>query len=252
MKKNIDEKNNSHSFLNNKSIISTFNNAINGMISAVRSERNIKIHLLAAILVIATTLVLDFSRIELAILSVCIILVFMAEFFNTAMEEVVDLVTEGRYSKVAKNVKDISAGAVLVTAINAILVGYLLMYEKVKKLFLGGSFSLKRVFSSPSHLTFLAVCLVLILVVLLKGIFYKKKTSHLQGGTVSGHSALAFVMATICAILASNFEVTLIVYFIAFLVAEARVEAKIHTIQEVIVGAILGIAVALLLFMGFY
>ena len=211
-----------------------------------------KIHLVAAIMVIATTLVLDFSRIELAILSICIILVFMAEFFNTAIEEIVDLVTDGRYSKVAKKVKDIAAGAVLVTAINAVLVGYLLMYEKIKKLVLGGSFALKRVVSSPSHMTFLAVALVFIVVLLLKAIFFKRKTTHLQGGTVSGHSALAFTMATICAILAKNFEVTLIVYFIAILVAESRVEAKIHTVKEVVIGAIVGVLVALLLFNGFY
>lgn len=251
MKNNKDEGN-SKTYLNNKSMINTFNNAINGIISAVRSERNMKIHLVAAIMVIATTLVLDFSRIELAILSICIILVFMAEFFNTAIEEIVDLVTDGRYSKVAKKVKDIAAGAVLVTAINAVLVGYLLMYEKIKKLVLGGSFALKRVVSSPSHMTFLAVALVFIVVLLLKAIFFKRKTTHLQGGTVSGHSALAFTMATICAILAKNFEVTLIVYFIAILVAESRVEAKIHTVKEVVIGAIVGVLVALLLFNGFY
>lgn len=251
MKNNKDEGN-SKTYLNNKSMINTFNNAINGIISAVRSERNMKIHLVAAIMVIATTLVLDFSRIELAILSICIILVFMAEFFNTAIEEIVDLVTDGRYSKVAKKVKDIAAGAVLVTAINAVLVGYLLMYEKIKKLVLGGSFALKRVVSSPSHMTFLAVALVFIVVLLLKAIFFKRKTTHLQGGTVSGHSALAFTMATICAILAKNFEVTLIVYFIAILVAEYRVEAKIHTVKEVVIGAIVGVLVALLLFNGFY
>ncbi|NLW52874.1 MAG: phosphatase PAP2 family protein [Tissierellia bacterium] len=249
MRKDLDEKGKpKKSFLNNKSMIDTLNNALNGIIGAVRSERNMKIHLFAAILVIGASLVLNVSRIELAILSICIILVFITEFVNTAIEEIVDMTTQGRYSKSAKTIKDISAGAVFVTAVNAVLVGYLIMYEKVKQVILTGNFALKRVFSAPSHLTFLAVGLVLIAVLLLKGLFYKKNTTHLQGGTVSGHSALAFTLATIGSILASNFEVTVIFFIVAALVAEARVEGKLHTIGEVVLGAILGISISLLLF----
>ena len=236
------------SFLTNKSMVDTFNNAITGVVGAVRSERNMKIHLACAILIMLLSLFLEISRIELAILSICIILVFITEFINTAIEEIVDLVTQGRYSKVAKKVKDIAAGAVFVTAVNALLVGYLIMYEKVKKLLLTGDSALARVLSTPSHLIFIVISLVLISVVLLKGIFYKKKTSHLQGGTVSGHSAISFALATIGAILANNFEVSVILFAIAALVAEARVEGKIHTLLEVVVGALLGTGIALLLF----
>lgn len=243
---------NKKNFVTNRSLIDTFNNALSGILNAVRSERNMKIHLVMSILVILSTLFLDFSKMELAILSIVIVLVFITEFINTAIEEVVDLLTKGRYSKVAKRVKDISAGAVFLAAISSLLIAYLIMYDKVKKLLLGGDLSISRVLQKPEHMTFLAVSLVLISVILIKGIFYKRKTTHFQGGTVSGHSALAFTLATIAAILAKNFEVSLITFIIAGLVAEARVEAKIHTIREVILGAILGIAVSLLLFQGYY
>lgn len=240
-----------HSFLSNKSFIDTFNNAINGLIGAVRSERNMKVHLTAALLVGISTLFLDFSKIELAILTICIVMVFVAEFFNTAIEEVVDLQTQGRYSKVAKTVKDIAAGAVFVTAISSILVGYLIMYDKVKAIFLGKPIAIKRVFASSSHLIFLSVSLVLVLVILLKALFFKKQTTHLQGGTVSGHTALAFCLATIAAILAKNFEISVVLFLLAVLVGESRIESKIHTFREVIFGAILGTLVSLLLFYGY-
>ncbi|MDO5027403.1 MAG: diacylglycerol kinase [Tissierellia bacterium] len=250
MKKSNDGKKH-QSFLSNKSLIDTFNNAISGLIMAVRSERNMKIHLTAAILVCLSTIFLDFSKIELAILTVCIVMVFVAEFINTAIEEIVDLQTQGRYSKVAKTVKDIAAGAVFITAVASVLVAYLIMYDKIKGIFLGKPLAIKRVFASTSHLIFIAISLILILVVLLKSIFFKKHTTHLQGGTVSGHSALSFCLATIAAILAKNFEVTILSYILALLVAESRTEAKIHTFREVVIGAVLGIFIALLLFYNY-
>lgn len=252
MRRDLDENGKpKNSFLTNKSIIDTVNNAINGITQAVRSERNLKIHLFASILVYVLSIVLNVTRVELAILSICIILVFIAEFFNTAIEEIVDLVTQGRYSKVAKTVKDVSAGAVFLCSINAVLVGYIIMYDKLKNLILTGDVALYRIFNRPSHLIFLVISIVTVSVLLLKSLFFKKDTSHLQGGTVSGHAAISFALATVAAILANNFEVTLIIYAIALLVAEARVEAKIHTIREVVLGAILGILVAALLFMKY-
>lgn len=252
MRKDLDEHGKpKNSFLKNKSMIDTFNNALNGITQAVRSERNLKIHLFASILVYILSIVLNVTRVELAILSICIILVFIAEFFNTAIEEIVDLVTQGRYSKVARTVKDVSAGAVFLCAANAVMVGYIIMYDKLRNLILTGNVALYRIFNRPSHLIFLAISIVVISVLLLKALFFKKDTTHLQGGTVSGHAAIAFALATVGAILAKNFEVSLIIYAIAFLVAEARVEAKIHTVREVIFGAILGTVVAGLLFMKY-
>lgn len=251
MKFNKDEKKRP-SFLSNKSFIDNFNNAINGLIGAVRSEKNIKVHLAAAIIVAILTLILDFTKVELAILSICVVMVFVTEFINTAIEEIVDLQTQGRYSKVAKVVKDIAAGAVFVTAINAVLVGYLLIYDKIRDIFLGKPLNLGKIYKSPSHLIFISLVLVLISVLILKALFFKKKTTHLQGGTVSGHTAIAFNLAVIATILAKDFEVSVVVLLLAALVAESRVEAKIHTLREVVFGAILGSVIPLLLFINYY
>ena len=235
-------------FVRNKSMIHTFDNALTGIINAIRSERNMKIHLISAILVLLVSVTLKVSKIELAILSICIVLVFMAEIFNTAIEELTDMVTRGRYSKFAKKAKDYSAGAVFITAIMSIFVGFLILYPKLKRFVQTGDTGFASLLGSKSHVTFIAVALVLMLTIALKGIFYKKNTTHFQGGTVSGHSALAFCLATVGAMLSGVFAHVILYYMLALLVAEARVEARIHTVREIILGAILGTGVTYIIF----
>lgn len=235
---------------NNSKLVDSFNNAINGIIQSISSERNMIIHIILAIAVLAVSFFLNFTRIELIIVATTIVLVLCAELFNTAIETLTDLVTDNKYHTMAKRVKDISAGAVLLTAINAIIVGYLLIYPKVK-LILAGNTVIERVIKNKEHLAVLSIALILILVLLLKGIFYKKNTTHLFGGSVSGHSALGFNIATIGAIISKDFVVTLLLFALAILVAESRYESGIHTKREVIIGSALGVLVAVILFSSY-
>lgn len=234
---------------NNSKLVDSFNNAINGIIQSISSERNMIIHIILAIAVLAVSFFLNFTRIELIVVATTIVLVLCAELFNTAIETLTDLVTDNKYHTMAKRVKDISAGAVLLTAINAIIVGYLLIYPKVK-LILGGNTVIERVIKNKEHLAVLSIALVLILVLMLKGIFYKKNTTHLFGGSISGHSALGFNLATIGAIISKDFVVSLLLFGLAGLVAESRYESGVHTRKEVIFGAFLGLLVAAALFSG--
>ena len=235
---------------NNSKLVDSFNNAINGIIQSISSERNMIIHIILAIAVLAVSFFLNFTRIELIIVATTIVLVLCAELFNTAIETLTDLVTDNKYHTMAKRVKDISAGAVFLTAINAIIVGYLLIYPKVK-LILAGNTVIERVIKNKEHLAVLSIALILILVLLLKGIFYKEDTTHLFGGSVSGHSALGFNISTIGAIISKDFVVTLLLFALAILVAESRYESGIHTKREVIIGAALGVLVAVILFSSY-
>ncbi len=76
----------------------------------------------------------------------------------------------------------------------------------------------------------------------------KSGGTFFQGGGISGHAALSFCMATIVSFIAKNGLVTLCAFFMAFLVAESRVEGKIHKPSEAIVGAIMGVCVAIFIF----
>lgn len=115
--------------MKNFNFISSFNYAIQGIVSVLKTEKNMKFHYLTALLVVIFSLFFNISSIEFMIILFSIILVVFAEMVNTAIERTVDLVVQD-YNPIAKYVKDVSAGAVLITAINAIVCAYLIFYEK--------------------------------------------------------------------------------------------------------------------------
>lgn len=227
-----------------KNLIESFNHAVNGIINAVKTERNLKIHFTVSILVMIISLFFDFSRIELLLLSFTITFVLMAELFNTAIEKIVDLVMKD-YHPLAKLSKDIGAGAVLISAVNAVIVGYLLFFDRLTPF---TSLVLYKLRNSPIYLTFIAIGLVILLTIIFKAKFYRGKGTPFQGGTVSGHSALSFLIATIVSFISENMLVNTLSFILAFLVAESRVEGKIHSLFEVVMGALLGIFIGVLVF----
>lgn len=227
-----------------RSIISSFNYAVSGIISAIKTEKNMKIHYSIALLAIFLSLFFNFTRVEFLLLLFAISLVFVAEMLNTALEKVVDLITQD-YHPLARLTKDIAAGAVLIAALNSLVVGYLLFFDRLNNFTDILFVKIKR---SPIHLTFVALLLVIIITVGLKAKFYKGRGTHFQGGAVSGHAAVSFCIATIIVFLADNMLVTTLSYSLAILVGESRIEGKIHSFTEVLLGSILGTLVGILVF----
>lgn len=105
-----------------KNIINSFKYAIQGFISSFKTERNMKIHVLATIIVIILGIILKITLIEWCMIALAIGAVISAELFNTAIETVVDMISPEKNEK-AKLAKDISAAAVLIVAISAAVVG---------------------------------------------------------------------------------------------------------------------------------
>jgi len=116
--------------MKNNKLMDSFRYAFIGIITAVKDERNMKIHFTAAVLVFLFGFLLRISEIEWIVCVAWIALVIGAEMFNTAIENVVDLVTS-EYSPFAKKAKDISAGAVLVVAIGAAISGCFIFIPKL-------------------------------------------------------------------------------------------------------------------------
>ena len=109
-----------------KNTLSTsFGYAIDGVIYAFWRERNMKIHLLAAIAVVIAGIYLGINRLEWGLLSFTVALVIITEVINTAIEKTVDLVTD-QYHPLAKLAKNMAAGAVLLSAINALIMAYII------------------------------------------------------------------------------------------------------------------------------
>ncbi len=227
-----------------RSIIESFNFAVTGILSALKAEKNMKVHYFIALLVILLSLFFDFTRMEFLLLIFSISLVFIAEMFNTAIETTIDLITTD-YHPLAKLAKDISAGAVLISAANSVIVGYLLFFDRLSSY---SNIVLIKISKSPIHLTFIALLLVIILTIGLKSLFYRGRGTHFQGGTVSGHAAVSFCLATTIAFLSADALIGTFAYGLAILVGESRIEGKIHSLFEVVMGSLLGSIVGILIF----
>ena len=117
----------------------SFKYAVSGIIYSIKTGRNIVIQLLFAVLAICLGILLKISKIEWAIIIFTIFFVIFAEMVNTAIESVVDLVTE-EFSKKAKIAKDVAAGAVLIASINAVCMGLVIFLDRLV-IALGGFFN---------------------------------------------------------------------------------------------------------------
>lgn len=105
-----------------KSLLNSFRYASRGINEILRTERNARIHLVVACVVILAGILVKVSSFELALIFFAIMLVFLAEMSNTAIEKTLDLVDPENNPKVAR-IKDMAAGAVLVASIGAVIMG---------------------------------------------------------------------------------------------------------------------------------
>ncbi|MBQ9942235.1 MAG: diacylglycerol kinase [Christensenellaceae bacterium] len=224
--------------------INSVNHAFEGIVHAFRSEKNMRIHIVTALLVVIAAVLTYCTRYEMIALAITITFVFFAEMINTAVEAVVDLVTD-KYHEMAKIAKNVAAGAVLLSALNALVVGYLVFYRKISNF----SFTpINYMVNLPAHLTFAALVVVTLVVIIIKAKSVKWRGSYIHGGMPSGHSALAFSLFTAMAILGKDAVITSFSVIMAMLVAESRLETNVHTFTEVAVGALLGILITVILF----
>ena len=223
-----------------KRLVDSFNFAIEGLISALKDEKHMKVHILAAIIIVILAIVINASKVEILIISLSVSFVVITELVNTAVEAIVDLVSPERHP-LAKLAKDVAAGAVLVAAINALCVGYLLFYDKLLDIFDGAN-KLHVIAGRKGNISILILILVSILVIVLKTFF--RKGTPLEGGMPSGHSAIAFAAFGILVFMTSDVRILVLGFFMAALVAQSRVKSGIHSIREVLAGGLLGFSVA--------
>jgi diacylglycerol kinase (ATP) len=229
-----------------RSIIWSFNYAIEGIVYALRTQRNMRIHVAAAVLTLCAALVLGVDRIGLAAIVFAISLVFVTELINTAVEAAVDVATD-RYDPLAKVAKDVSAGAVLIAAMNALVVAYLVLFEPLTRVAKQG---LSWVEMAPASITIIALGLVLLAVLISKSLSHEGTFMH--GGWPSGHTAVAFGAATAIGFVTGSAPVFVLAVAIAALVAQSRVEGEIHTIAQVVLGALLGTVIVTAVFQLFF
>ena len=210
-------------------LVSSFNYAFEGIIYVVRTQRNMRIHFIVALAVLPLGVLLGVSRIEMLALILAVAFVLLMEMANTALEMTIDVATPA-FDPRARAAKDIAAGMVLVSAVTALFVGYLVFAPRLQN---PSQRAINTVRRSPVHLTVIAIVVVILLVIAIKAYFGTAAitlVTHSYENQVLV-STLAFVMAT--------------------LVAQTRVEAGVHSTLEVVYGGVLGALVTTAIFQAF-
>jgi diacylglycerol kinase (ATP) len=221
------------------------NFAIEGILHAAKTQRHLRYHLYAAAFVLLLSYAVGVSRMEFLIIALAVIAVLFAEMLNTAVEAMVDLLSP-EHNETAKTAKDVAAGAVLITAMGSVIIGFIVLYPYVRDLFHEGLSIAKH---SREEIAVIAFVLVLIVVVLLKSHF--GKGHPLSGGMPSGHAAFAFSLWVAVTYTTESFIASLLSLILALLIAQSRVTTKVHRAREVILGGLIGASLTFLLFQIF-
>jgi diacylglycerol kinase (ATP) len=227
------------------SLLDSFNYAFEGIIHVLRTQRNLRLHFIVAIVVIGAAAALGVGRLELIVLLLAIAFVLVAEMVNSAIEGAIDVSTTS-FDPNTKLAKDIAAGAVLIASATAVAIGYLVFAHAAAH---RSARVLDRIRDGNAEITAAALVLVMLVVIATKA--YTGRGTPLRGGLPSGHAALAFagwMAATYVIGDDHRFLISSLTFLIALLVAQTRVESGVHSGLEVLYGGALGALTTLVVF----
>jgi diacylglycerol kinase (ATP) len=222
--------------------LESVNCAIEGILWAVKTQRHLRWHFLSAMAVLLLAHFMGLSALEFILLSFAVTLVIFAELINTAIEVVVDMISPD-YHILAKRAKDVAAGAVLVASIGAVVMAFFALSRYVFPLF---GWQLDQLGTAPGEFPVVSVLVVTILVVFLKA--WVGRGTPLHGGMPSGHSAVAFSIATAVVLAGGGVILSLFAVILAAMVSHSRLLLGIHSVREVLAGCALGIVVTVLIY----
>ena len=228
-----------------QNLLESFNFAFEGIIHVLRTQRNMRIHFLIAVVVLVAAVWVGVSKLELIALLLAIAFVFITEMINSAIEQAIDVATTS-FDPLAKLAKDVAAGAVLIATVNAVAIGYLVFSSEVAD---RSSRLLDSLRDAPAQITLVALVLTIIVVIGTKA--YTGRGTPLRGGLPSGHAAIAFagwVAATYVITGPHRFLISSLTFIMALLVAQTRVETGVHSALEVTYGGLLGALITLVVF----
>ncbi len=219
--------------------IDSINCAIEGILYAAKTQKHMRNHFLTAVVLLLALLVMRVSALEFTLIAISVSFVLFAELVNTAIEVVVDMVSPD-FHPLAKLAKDVAAGAVLVAAIGASIMGYLILSRYIFPVYRE---ALGMIGTPTQTAMIVSMLVVIITVVILKAL--AGRGTPLEGGVPSGHSAMAFSIATIVSISTTDPVSSILTLALAVMVSNSRLLMRLHTLKEVVYGAILGTSLTL-------
>ena len=237
--KDLDQNlNNKHK---NKTFFSATKNALNGIIHAFKTEKNLRNDYIIGALVFFISLFFDFTKVELICLVITIGFVIFAEMINSTVEYIVNLV-KTEYDLNAKAAKDIAAGGVLIASIISVIVAYLLFIDKIGQ---ASTALLTAVLSSKAHMLVTILFIVILLVVILKGVFSKDKEHNYVKAFPSARVTISFALSTYLFAMTKNLIVGGVAFALSFMVSSIKRENDKTTLMQIVFSALLGILLVL-------
>ena len=220
-----------------KHALSGFKYAQEGVLHCFRTQLHMRYHFFTLVAVLLAGLLLNLNNRDMLALVFAITLVIVTEMINTAIEAVVDMITES-YNPAAKLAKDVAAGAVLLAAVNAVIAGVLTFFGQNR---LQGIQDKLTKNSDPNIAGVVVMGIVLLTLIVIISKVVSNTGSPWKGGIISGHSAIGFLLAMTIFFTAGNTAVSFLAILLAILVAQSRVESGVHSLREVVLGAVLAI-----------
>ncbi len=216
------------------------NNAIEGIIHTVKTQKHMKIHLIVSLFVIILALLVDVHVSDLITILLLIALVIVCELFNTAIEYLLDILYRDFHITI-KYIKDICAGAVLFSSIIALLIGGIIFSKYL--------FFLKSELVRHNYVILMLVSLFLVIVTVIGIKAFLKSGLPLRGGMPSGHSAISFSILVSVLMISNSFWINILALIMALIVSFSRMWKGIHKGSEVFLGAVIGSLITYLVFL---
>lgn len=226
----------------NKNFYTAMGHAIDGVVRAFKTERNLRIDYIIGLFVLIASLFFDFTKTEFACLCLTIGFVIFSEMINSTVEYVVDLITD-KYDDRAKAAKDIAAGGVFVSALVAVVVSYFLFVDKI---YMATNNVLSTILSSKLYILFTIMFATIILAVILKGVFSKKK--DYIASYPSARVTLAFAMTTYVYLVTKSMFVGGVSFILSLLIAQIKVENEKTRPVYMLFSALLGVLLVLIIY----
>jgi len=223
-----------------RSLVDSFRFAMEGLVHALRSHAHLRYLLILSAVLLPASQLLLVDRVGLMALIFSLGALIIVELLNVSIEAAVDLSCDA-YHPLAKVAKDVAGAAVMVASAVVVFICALVFLESPRlTYFLGLNAAQPR--PKPLHVALVGAALIAILVIL--GKVWGKTGTLWRGGAISGHAALAgYFLATISFKTGSPLVFGLALG-LAFLVAQSRLEAGIHTLREVLLGIMVGLGVS--------
>ncbi len=226
----------------NKNFAIAFGHALDGVIKAFKTERNLRIDYIIGLAVLIFSLFFDFTKTEFACICLTIGFVIFAEMINSTVEYIVDLITD-KYDDRAKAAKDIAAGGVLIASFVSVAVAYFLFVDKIR---FATTSIISSILESKLHILFTILFAIIVLAVILKGVFGKHH--KYSKAYPSARVAISFACTVYLYLITKNLFVGGVTLLISLMVFELKRENDSQSFAYLLLSAALGILVVLIVY----